>query len=135
MKSEKYNQLGNIKFHLLAMAWGSLTHMRLAHLCTRITCPHQASLVHMECAHLYTWMPSWVNHYPLGFGAGTRGLGDTFRVDGGDMGWDKGTLGFGAGTLGLMGGTLPFRFWGWDKGTCGLPFRFWGWEKGTWGQL
>ena len=79
--------------------------MRLAHLYTRITCPHQASLVHMECAHLYTWMPSWVKHYPLGFGAGTRGLGDTFRVDGGDMG---GGLGQG-----------DFRFWGWDKGTWG----------------
>ena len=24
--------------------------------------------------------------YPLGFGAGKRGLGDTFRVDGGDTG-------------------------------------------------
>ena len=64
--------------------------------------------------------------YPLGFGAGKRGLGDTFRVDGGDTGTTP---------LGLMGGTLPFRFWGWEKGTCGLPFRFWGWEKGTWGHL
>ena len=57
--------------------------------------------------------------YPLGFGAGKRGLGDTFRVDGGDTG-TRGlgdTLGQGdLGTpLGLMGGTLPFRFWGWDK--------------------
>ena len=90
--------------------------MRLAHLYTRITCPHQASLVHMECAHLYTWMPSWVKHYPLGFGAGTRGLGDTFRVDGGDMG---GELGQG-----------DFRGGAWR-----LPFRFWGWDKGTWGHL
>ena len=30
--------------------------------------------------------------YPLGFGAGKRGLGDTFRVDGGEH-WDKGTWG------------------------------------------
>ena len=38
--------------------------------------------------------------YPLG----KRGLGDTFRVD---------------------GGTLPFRFWGWDKG-LGTPLGLMG---------
>ena len=49
--------------------------------------------------------------------------GDTFRVDGGDMGTP---LGFGAGTTGrdfrqkalkMSLGSLGCTLWGWDKGT------------------
>ena len=56
--------------------------------------------------------------------------GDTFRVDGGDMGTP---LGFGAGTTGrdfrqkalkMSLGSLGCTLWGWDRG----PSQGWGWE-------